>query len=80
MQIRLTSAQPETLRDYLDTEDLNTVAVSQGSTYGDIIIRRYSPRFTDAVRINPRGEWLGDVEPPRVFVSPCEDTVRPVSA
>jgi hypothetical protein len=67
MQIRLTSAQAETLRDYLDIEDLNTVAISQASSYSDIIIRRCSPRFTDAVRINPRGEWCGDVEPPRVF-------------
>jgi hypothetical protein len=67
MNIRLTAAQADTLRDYLDTADLNTVQVSQARPYEDIIIRRYSPRFTDAVRINGRGEWLGDVEPPRVF-------------
>lgn len=67
MVLDLTAAQAETLKDYLDTPDLNTVSVSQGKPYGDIIIRRYSPRFTDAVRINPQGEWLGDVEPPRLY-------------
>ena len=66
MVLSLTSAQAETLRDYLDT-DVNTVQVSQSKAYGDIIIRRFSPRFTDATRINPRGEWIGDVEPPRVM-------------
>ncbi len=76
MIISLTSAQAETLRDYLSTE-LNTVSVSQSRAYGDIIIRRHSPRFTDATRINEHGEWIGDVEPPRTFVSEhVEELVR----